>query len=111
MKERICLAIAKLKATTLYTDSTYLYFNAYLIKSVFFGTGIMHLILKQNKELKVICEEAICTKLGLRSKFPRAILYSNKSSIGIELIAPETSIAMLTIKLYIGNKRAQTKVG
>ena len=107
----MCSAISKLKAITLYTDSIYLYFNAYLIKSIFFGIGIMHLILKQNKELKVIYEEVICTKLELRSKFPRAILYSNKSSIGIGLIAPETSIAMLASKLYIGNKRAQIKVG
>ena len=71
----------------------------------------MHLSSKQNKELKVIYEEAICTKLGFGSKFPRAVLYSNRNSIGIGLITPETVIAMLATKLYIGNKRVQTKVG
>ena len=49
--------------------------------------------------------------MGLGSKFPRAVLCSNRNSIGIRLITSEIAIVILIIKLYIGNKRAQTKVG
>ena len=111
MKEKMCNAIAKLNSTTLYTTSTYLFFNAYLLKSVFFRTGIMHLTSKQNKELKLIYESVICTKLGLGSKFPREVLYFNRNSVRIGLITPETTVTMLAMKLYISNKRAKMKIG
>jgi len=41
MKEKMSLAIGKLNNTALQTNLTYLYFNAYLLKSIFFGTGII----------------------------------------------------------------------
>ena len=106
----MCNVIAKLNITTLYTTSTYLYFNAYLVKSIFFGTEIMHLNSNQNKELKLICEIVIYTKLGLGGKFLREILYFNRNSIGIGLTTPKTIVAMLALKLYISNKCAKIKV-
>ena len=95
----MCNAIAKLNTMTLYTTTTYLYFNVYLVKSVFFRTRIMYLTLKQNKELKLIYEIVIYTKLELRGKFLREILYFNSNSIGIGLTTPETMVVMLALKL------------
>ena len=41
MKEKMSLAIGKLNNTKLQTNLIYLYFNAYLLKNIFFGTGIV----------------------------------------------------------------------
>ena len=43
-------------------------------------------------------------------KFPRAILYVQQKKLGIDLIIPRTAVAMLAFKLYIENKRANSKV-
>ena len=50
------------------------------------------------------------SKLGLEKKFLRAILYVQQNRLGIGLIKPKTAIAMLACKLYIGNKRAKSKL-
>jgi len=52
----------------------------------------------------------ICAKLGLRKKFLRSILYIRQNAVSIGLIVPKIVIAILTTKLYIGNKRANTKI-
>ena len=80
------VAIAKLMNTNIKIPLTYLYFNAYLMKSVYFGCGIFGLTNPQENELKRIYEEAILVKLNLRRKFPWAILYVKKSAMGIGLI-------------------------
>jgi len=53
----------------------YVYYNAYLIKAVYFGYGIIQLSPEQEKILKAIYEEPILRKLGYSTKFPRNILY------------------------------------
>ena len=47
-------------------------------------------------------------KLGLGKKFPYHVLYSRFNTVGISLIKPKTTIVMLSMKLYIGNKRGRT---
>ena len=82
-----------------------IYFNIYMIKSVYFGCGVIELNEKQEKELRRIYEEPMLMKLGLSKKYPRAALYSQKSALGVGLMLPSTIIATLKLKLYIGNKR------
>ena len=52
----------------------------------------------------------IAKKIGLRTTFPRAILYKRQNAIGIGLITPKIIIAMLACKLYIGNIRAKSRM-
>ena len=56
-------------------------------------------------------EETICNKLGLRKKFPRAVLYTRWNIVEIRLIIAKTAIAMLAAKLYIRNMWTKTKIG
>ena len=76
MKAKLSIAIGKLNNTILQLSLTYLYFNAYLLKSIFFGTGIIQIIEKQEKEMQLMYEETICSKLGLGRKFLQLVLYS-----------------------------------
>ena len=57
-----------------------------------------------------MCETTILRKLGLSTKFPREVLYSRKSAMGIGLLKPSTIIAILAMKLYIGHKRANDRI-
>ena len=59
-------AVAKLNNMILHSNLTYLYFNVYLLKSVFFRCGIINLNEKQEKELQRMYEEMIVIKFGLR---------------------------------------------
>ena len=83
----------------------YIYFNMYMIKSVFFGCGVIELNSREEEELKRIYEEPLLIKLGLGRKFPRIVLYKRKSALGIGLMKPSTVIAILKLKSYIGNRR------
>ena len=76
-----------------------------MIKSVYFGCRIIELTNRQEQELKRIYEELLLIKLGLSRNFPRDVLYSRKSALGVRIMMPSTIINMLKAKLYIGNKR------
>ena len=52
----------------------------------------------------------VIVKLRLEQKFLRYVLYTRRNAIGIGLIKPNTAITVLTMKLFIGNKRAKTKI-
>jgi len=81
-----------------------IYFNIYMIKSVFFGCGVIEFHLKEERELQRIYEEPILVKLGLSKKYPQAVLYTRKSILGIGLMKPSIIIAILKLKQYVGNK-------
>lgn len=82
-----------------------MYFNVYMIKSVYFGCGVIELNKQQENELRRLYEEPMLVKLGLSKKYPRTALYSRKSALGVGLMMPSTLIAVLKLKAYIGNKR------
>ena len=88
----------------------HLYYNAYLIKNMYFGSRVMPLIEKQEITLKQIYEPVILRKMNLSEKFPRSVLYSRKTALGIELMAPKTIIGVLLLKIYLGNQRLNQKV-
>ena len=91
----------KLMATNITTNQTYIYFNIYLLTSMYFSTGIISLNKKKYKELKRLYEEPILVKLKLSRKLLKDILYTQQSALGIGLISPETAIAIAILKLYI----------
>ena len=65
---------------------------------------------EQDECLQKIYEEIVASKLGLEKKFSRAILYVQQNKLGIGLITLKIAVAMLAFKLYIRNKRANSKV-
>ena len=50
-------------------------------------------------------------KLGLSKKFPRRILYSRKSALGVGLLALRIIVNTLALKLYIRHQRADDRIG
>jgi len=57
MKEKLRIIIEKLNNTILQPQLIYLYFNAYPLKSVFFGARIIQITKKQEKDFKLMCEK------------------------------------------------------
>ena len=82
----------------------------YMLKSVFFGTGVIEINEKQIKELIRIYEILILTKLQLSKTFSKVVLYSRKAFLGIELLSPETIITTAILKLYLGYKRVKHNI-
>ena len=102
--------MAKLLKTKLTALLTYIYFNAYLMKSVYFRCGIYQLDNKQEQILKNIYENLFLWKLQLSEKMLREVLYARKKALGVGIVAPSTVIDTLTLKLYIGNKRVKNRI-
>jgi len=107
MRNKLRNAIDKLNNTVIYPQLTYIFYNAYLIKSVYFGIGIICLTPNQELELMRIYEPTILRKLNLSSKLPRRILYTRKLSLGIGIMKPSTIIDTLKAKLYLENVRKE----
>jgi len=94
--------ILKLSNTNIYPLLTYVFYNKYFIKTVYFGYRIISINTQQEIELRKIFEEIILKKLDLRSTFPRWVLYTRKSAIRIIIMKPSIIINMLALKVYIG---------
>ena len=48
--------------------------------------------------------------MGFSVKSPRKIVHVQKSSLGIELMKPSTTMAILALKLHVGHKRQGIKI-
>ena len=82
-------------------------YNACVIKSVHFGCGIAELNDQQEKKLRRTCEEPLLVELGLSRKFPRNVLHSRKSALGVGIMTPRTMIDTLKENLHLGNIKKQ----
>ena len=105
MQKKMHISITKMMNTDVNEYQPAVYYNVYMIKSVFFGCGIVELNEQQERELRRIYEEPLLLKLGLSRKFPRDVLYSRKSALGVGIMKPSTIIDILKAKLYLGNVR------
>lgn len=65
---------------------------------------------QQENMLKSMHKPVILRKLKLSEKFPRKVLYSRKSSLGIGLLALRAIVDASSLKLHAGHLRAETKV-
>ena len=110
IKEKIKQLIKKLINILIIAMQAYIYFSMYIIRSMFFGTGIVEIIDKQNNELRKLYETLIARKLRLGAKFLRRILYTRRNTIEIRLVQPKTMIVMSILKQYIGNCRMMNRV-
>jgi len=110
MINKMRLTITKLNNINIIPQLTYIVYNAYMIKSIYFGCSIMKLINQQDAILMKIYKLMLLWKLRLSMKFPRIILYTRKTVIGIGIMKPSTVIDTLVLKLYVGYKRQKSRI-
>lgn len=103
-------AIGALKNTTIAISTASMHYNMCLIKKVHYGGGIFSLNQKQESILMNIYESVILTKMGLSMKFPRRVLYTRKTALGAGLMAPNTIMSVLALKLYLSHQRSKTRI-
>ena len=103
-------AISKLKHTEIFVSTASMYYNMYLCKKVFYGSGIVSINKHQEEILRKIYEPVLLKKMGLSEKFPRTVLYSRKTSLGVGLMTPNTIMSSLALKLYVGHKRYKSEL-
>ena len=59
------------------------------------------------KILIEISETVLLKKLGLGEKFPKDLLCTRKSALGVRLMKPPTILASLALKLCVGHMRIE----
>ena len=107
IEEKLKIAMWRLRQTPITIGNAYVFYNVYLITHVYFGCGIVNLLPQQEKRLMKISESVLLKKLGLGEKFPRDILHMRKSSLGVGLMKPSTTLAFLALQLYLGHARIE----
>ena len=55
-------------------------------------------------------ELVMLRKMGFSVNFPRKIVHAQKSALGIGLMKPTTTMAILALKLCVGHKRKGSKI-
>ena len=108
--EKMREAVYKLRNIEIATSTAHLFYNAYLIKKAYFGSGVITIPEQQEEALKRLYEPILLRKMKLSEKFPRSVLYSRKTALGVGLLAPRTIVDILSLKLYIGHQRMESKV-
>ena len=107
MRRKLNDSITKLILMQINLFQAAIYYNARMIKSVHFGCGAVELNHRQEKELKRICKEPLLVKIELSRKFPRSILCSRKSALGIGILTPSAIMDMFKTKLFLGKLRTE----
>ena len=110
MKEKMREAIGKLRAINVRSATAYIFYNTYLCIKVCFRCRIMSITEKQEQELMKIHKPIILRKISLSEKFLRCMLHIRKSALRVGLIKPSIMIAILALKLYLGNKKLQNSI-
>ena len=82
-----------------------------MTRSIFFGYNIVKLNKEQEYVLMKIYETLLLKKLQLEQNFPRKMLFTRQSTLGIGLVKPQTIIAIAAIKQYIDCTRVQNNAG
>ena len=86
MREKLVVSMMKLLSTNINNFQTYMYFNMYMTRVVFFGYDSIDLLEKQNKDLRKVYENLISKRLDLGKKFLCKVLYSWRLVLGVGLV-------------------------
>ena len=86
-----------------------IYYNVYMLMSVYFGSGIIELDKKEEVELMRITEPALLWKMDLSAKFLRTMMYESQNMLRLEFMKPSTMIAAQMIKMHVRNVRLEAK--
>ena len=100
-------AVVKLSAVEMNHHQAAMYYNIYMLTSVYFGSGIIELSKEQEKEIMKMTEPALLRKLGLSINFPRTVMYEAHNMLGLGFMKPRTMIAAHMIKIHLGNMRLE----
>ena len=65
---------------------------------------------KQDEILRETSEKVLLKKLGLSEHFPRDVLYSRRTVLGIGIMKLSTIIDVLASKLYVGHERLNNRI-
>ena len=57
-----------------------------------------------------VSKSTLLKKLELSEKFPRNILCTKKSQLGVEIIKPSAIITVLALKLHLGYRRNEDEI-
>ena len=71
-----------------------MYYNLYILSSIYFEYSITTLYSKEEQNLKGIYVELILRKIGFSSTFPRFIMHMSKEMLGLGLFLPKTIISI-----------------
>ena len=110
MKEKMRESIGKLKNTAVFAPTAHIFFNMHLINKVYFGCGAFMITPKQEEILMKMHEPVTLRKMGFSVKFLRKIVHAQKSSLGIGLMKPSTTMTIVALKLHVGRKRKGSKI-
>ena len=109
MKTKMMDALKKLMVTSVLPHHVHVFYHTYLIKSVYFGCGVIYLTDAQEKELCALQEIPLLRKLRLSTKFPRALMYVNRNSFRLGFLRPKTIIDQLKSKMLVGHTRIRSE--
>ena len=110
MRKKVNEAVVKLSIVEMNYHQTVIYYNVYMLTSIYFRSRIIELDEKEEIELMRITEPALLRKMGLSVKFPRTVMYESQNILGMGFIKPSTMIAVQMIKMHVGNVRLETKM-
>ena len=102
--------MSKLKCVLILIANACVFYNIHLIKQVYFRCRIINLLLEQEKILLEISEHLLLKKIGLSMKNLGDVLHSRKLALGVSLMRLSAIIAILSLKLYAGYKRAKDRI-
>ena len=108
MKEKMVEIIGKLMSTSVKHYQVHMFYHTYMVIKVCFECAVMELTDKQEDELREIYEIPILKKLGLSITYPRALLYVEREAMGLGLLRPNTILAQLSIKMFVGHGRIKS---
>jgi len=86
------------------------YYNIYILTSMYFGSGIINLYEQDENELRRICEETLLRKMKLSMKFPRSVMHESKEGLGLVMMKLRMMVVINTLKMYFDNKRYGSEV-
>ena len=110
MVNKMRVVMVKLLKINIIAPLTYIYFNTYLLKSVYFGCRIVQLDNEQEYILQNIYEIPFLWNLQLSEKIPKEVLCIRQSALEIRLIKLSMAVDVLALKLYLGNKRVKNRI-
>ena len=97
MRKKLHASIIKLMSIDINLHQAAVHYNTHMIKSFYFGYGVVQLNKGQENELKRLHEALLLVKLELSKNFPCHVLCSRKSILGVGAIFPSKGITSKAI--------------
>jgi len=110
MLDKLKQSITTLMSSKINAFQAFIYFNMYMMHSMYFGYCAININKTRWNEICKVYEATMTKKLNLSMTFPRKLLYTHRTAIGIGLLQPHTIVAIAILKQYIGNLRTMRNI-